>query len=271
MSPLSPFSVPEPWDDVASGYALDAALVMAPFSARALELAPLNAESDVLDVAAGPGTLALQAAARVRSVTAVDFSETMLDELQRAARDVPNLRALRADGQALPFEDAAFDAAFSMFGLMFFPDRSKGFSEMRRVLRPGSVAVVSSWAPAAESPLMRIMFGALRAADPSLPEPVADPLSLDNPERFMAEMQEAGFAEVRVEPHSVDITFEDAETFWLKLTRSSAPLVMMKKRVGPEQWEHQSTLARAYLERELPGSGPHTLSTTALLAVGRKA
>ena len=36
-----------------------------------------------------------------------------------------------------------------MFGLMFFPDRAKGFAELFRVLRPGATAVVSSWAPGA--------------------------------------------------------------------------------------------------------------------------
>jgi SAM-dependent methyltransferase len=35
----------------------------------------------------------------------------------------------------LPFEDSAFDAVVCQFGVMFFPEKSKAFSEARRVLR----------------------------------------------------------------------------------------------------------------------------------------
>lgn len=34
-----------------------------------------------------------------------------------------------------------------MFGLIFFPDRDKGFREMHRVLRPGGRAMARSSAP----------------------------------------------------------------------------------------------------------------------------
>jgi hypothetical protein len=43
--------------------------------------------------------------------------------------------------QDLPFENNRFEAAFSMFGLMFLPDRVKG---LNRVLKPGKMAAVSS-------------------------------------------------------------------------------------------------------------------------------
>jgi len=48
---------------------------------------------------------------------------------------VTGVTAQVADGQALPFADGEFEAAFSMFGLMFFPDRAKGFAELRRTSR----------------------------------------------------------------------------------------------------------------------------------------
>jgi ubiquinone/menaquinone biosynthesis C-methylase UbiE len=76
---------------------------------------------------------------------------------ERAAREgVADIDARVADGCALPFPDASFDAGFSSFGLMFFPDRARGFGELLRVLRPGAQAVVSSWAPMTRVPVLSI-------------------------------------------------------------------------------------------------------------------
>jgi SAM-dependent methyltransferase len=46
------------------------------------------------------------------------------------------------NAEALVLEDASFDAAFCLFGFMFFPDRARAFGELKRVLKPGDHAVV---------------------------------------------------------------------------------------------------------------------------------
>lgn len=46
---------------------------------------PLEKEMSVLDIGSGPGTLAIPVAGKVRSVTAIDFSRTMLDTLEELA------------------------------------------------------------------------------------------------------------------------------------------------------------------------------------------
>ena len=148
-APRSPLATPEPWDLVHQAYVEEHWELFSGLAREALRLVPLTEHSDVLDVAAGPGTLTLQAAPRARRVVAVDFSTRMLEELNRRAREgrLANIETIVADGQALPLPNAAFDAAFSMFGLIFFPDRLQGFRELLRVLRPGGRAVVSSWRP----------------------------------------------------------------------------------------------------------------------------
>jgi ubiquinone/menaquinone biosynthesis C-methylase UbiE len=265
-----PLAIAEPWDLVSTGYSAESDSVMLPFTQRALALVAPSSTAEVLDVATGPGVLALEVAPRVKRVDAVDFSPAMLAQLERKRRalGIENVFAQVADGQALPFADQSFDAAFSMFGLMFFPDRNRGFSELRRTLRPGGVAVVSSWAPVDQSPLMVLMFGALRAADASRPVPQTNLLNLENPAVFVRELELAGFRDVRVEPYTHGVQVESAEQCWEAMTRASAPLVLLKRKLGEQEWARQSRLAKAYVAEQVPS--PRVLTTTAYLGFGRR-
>jgi len=143
---VGPLAKPQSWDIVAEEYAAVTAPFFRNYADAALRKAELTSGARVLDVAAGPGTLSLLAASQGHEVSAVDFAPNMIAQLEQAAC-VQKLKVhcQVADGMALPFADASFDAAFSMFGLMFFPDRIQGFRELYRTLRPGGVAVISSW------------------------------------------------------------------------------------------------------------------------------
>jgi len=267
----SPFAEKGPWDDVAEGYAAEAHWVMAPFSQKALELAELGENAVIADIAAGPGTLSLLAAPDVARVHALDFSEPMLKALAASSKKLglENVEIHVGDGQALPFTDNSFDAAFSMFGLMFFPDRPKGYAELYRVLKPGGVAVVSTWADVTQSSLMMIMFGALAAADPSRAAPKYDPNGQENPEIVAAEMKGAGFADVVVHSPVHEFDAPNATELWDALIKSSAPLVMLRKKLGEAEWAVQSEKARTFIHDEL-AKNPRKLDTKAHLAVGRK-
>ena len=52
-----------------------------------------------------------------------------------------------ADAEALPFEDASFDAVLSTFGVMFTPDQPKAAAELARVCRPGGRIGLANWTP----------------------------------------------------------------------------------------------------------------------------
>ena len=268
--PPGPLAVSGPWDLVSAGYAAESLHVMLPFSQDAIELVRPERSAHVIDVAAGPGTLALELAPRVARIDAVDFAPAMLEKLEEArrARGLDNVFSAWADGQALPFPDASFDAGFSMFGLMFFPDRKQGFRELHRVLKPGAKAVVSSWAPVADSPFMVLMFGALCAADPSRAPPQTNLLSLENPELFAQEMTEAGFRNVEVRRFTHAFQVSDAETYWRGATLGSAPIAVLKQRLGPDEWLRQSELALAYLREQIPS--PREFATTAFLGSGTR-
>ena len=101
----------------------------------------------VLETAAGTGivTRALaKALPRDVEIVATDLNQAMLD-LASGKLQAPNVRWQQADAQALPFDDASFDAVVCQFGVMFFPDKQAGFREALRVLKPGGRFLFNVW------------------------------------------------------------------------------------------------------------------------------
>ncbi len=84
--PASPLATPEPWSLVADAYTAELLPQFELFAADALQLATLPKSPRIVDVATGPGTLALIAAKdHGAHVSAIDFSPTMIANLQRRA------------------------------------------------------------------------------------------------------------------------------------------------------------------------------------------
>ena len=69
----------------------------------------------------------------------------------------------------LPFADGTFDAVVCQFGVMFFPDKSKAFSEARRVLRPGGVFIFNVWDRIKENEFADTVTTALESLFPKDP------------------------------------------------------------------------------------------------------
>src|SRR4051812_21930063 len=59
--------------------------------------------------------------------------------------EVKDVKWQVADALSLPFGDGTFDCVVVQFGVMFYPDRVKGFSETCRVLKPGGAFLFNSW------------------------------------------------------------------------------------------------------------------------------
>src|SRR5215218_3711568 len=106
---------------------------------RAGDLARVGPGTRSLDVACGTGDLAIELASRGGDVVGSDFSPGMLE---RARSKAPGLTWEQADAMALPYPDAAFDAATVGFGARNFSDLPRGLSEMVRVVKPGGRVVI---------------------------------------------------------------------------------------------------------------------------------
>jgi SAM-dependent methyltransferase len=266
-APPSPLATPLPWDLVSTAYEQEIRPRFEAFAADALRRAAPPPGGRIVDVACGPGTLSLLAARTAARVDALDFSAEMLARLRARieADRIANVVVHEGDGQALPFADASFDAGFSMFGLMFFPDRARGFAELARVLRPGARAVVSSWRPFEQIPALVTLFSTLRAQLPHLPFGNAE-MPLSSPERCRAEMS-AAFDAVEVHPVTVADRYPSAEAVYDSIERSMAPLVLLQHRMGEAAWRPIGDALRAAMIAQL-GPGPQEVPLEALLTVG---
>jgi SAM-dependent methyltransferase len=154
----------------------------------------------VLDVAAGTGGLSVSAAEAGAQVLATDKSVAMVARLSERLEPYPNCVARVMDGQALESADGAFDATFSMFGVVNFPDWRLGLRELARVTRRGGHGCVSAWCdPRAAGPV-GFLFEALRATFPDvdLPPPSEGVTLLGSPDSLREEMTAAGFKDVEV-------------------------------------------------------------------------
>jgi SAM-dependent methyltransferase len=264
----SPLSTADPWDLVADGYVAENLESFEDFARQALALVP--AEGDVLDVAAGPGSLTLQAARSAREVHAVDFSAAMLAHLHRraTAAGINNVVTRAADGQALPFPDARFDAAYSMFGLIFFPDRARGLRELARVLRPGKRTLIASWPPSERVPMFAALFGAMKALLPD--SGIGDrPPALGTAPEIRAELGAAGFTAIEVHERDVVTGFATPAQLWRTFSRGGAPAVLLRRRMGEAAFASFSERLVAHLVERL-GPDPRETRLTALLGVGTR-
>lgn len=112
------------------------------------EALDLDTDSRVLDVAAGNGNATLAFARRWCKVTSTDYVDQLLDHGRaRAAAEALDVSFQVADAEALPFQDGAFDAVVSTFGVMFAPNQSKAASELIRVCRSGGKIGLANWTP----------------------------------------------------------------------------------------------------------------------------
>lgn len=264
----SPLASPLPWNLVADGYVSDALPYFQAYSRDALALLDVREGMRVLDVAAGPGTLTLLAAERGARVQALDFSEAMTLHLRRRAQEAGLahlIDATEGDGQKLPFASHAFDVAFSLFGLMFFPDRLAGLRELVRVVRPGGEALVSSWVPFV-GPFAAVM-DSVRALLPGLPVGGGSPV-WGKPEDIISEMTAAGFVDVRVETVVHELVADSFAELWALLLRTNAPMVLLRHRIGEAQWAEVAPKIAERVEKTV-GNGRIVVGRGALFGRGR--
>ncbi len=151
-------------------------LIFEPYAADLVERLRTRSVNRLLEVAAGTGVVTRALASGLTDeveIVATDLNQAMIDQ----ASAVGTKRAVewrQADALQLPFPDGTFDAVVCQFGVMFLPDKVRGFSEARRVLKPGGVFVFNVWDRIAENEFADAVATAVESVFP------------DDPPRFLA-------------------------------------------------------------------------------------
>lgn len=98
----------------------------------------------VLDIACGEGYGAALIADVAASVVGVDISSEAVAHANRAYSDRPNLRFIEGSATRIPIEDASVDLAISFETLEHLAEQNEMLAELRRVLKPHGLLVISS-------------------------------------------------------------------------------------------------------------------------------
>jgi SAM-dependent methyltransferase len=165
----------------------------------------------VLDVGCGPGALVAELVQRVGAdhVSAIDPSEPFV----AAARErFPQVEVLQGSAEALPFDDASFDAALAQLVVHFMSDPVQGVREMRRVTRPGGVLAVSVWDHAGGSGPLSPFWRVVHELEPS----ARDESGLYGSREGQLDqlLRDAGLRDVRETALSARVEYASFEDWW---------------------------------------------------------
>lgn len=193
----------------------------------------------VLDVACGPGSMAVAAACRGATVTGLDISPTLLDAARAQARRAGVvIEWIEYDMLQLPFSGPCFDRVLSAFGCMFAPDPVAMARELHRVCVPGGSVSVLAWDP--ESTIGR--FGPL--ARPYLPPDAKSPAIEEwgRPEQVAQFF--AGLGDVTTSVHSIDIVWPSLDAAVYELTTLVPGWIVIRSLLSDDDWNRLLVEAR---------------------------
>lgn len=166
-----------------------------------------------LDVGCGNGAFSevLSTRCRPAALCGIDPSEAQL-EYARSRESTRQAEFRTADAQALPFEDASFDAAAMALVITFVPDPVKVVSEMARVVKPGGWVASYMWdVPAGGLPYDPILSA---VQELGLAPPFRAPGAVYSFAELQDIWQRAGLGNIETCRIDVPAVFADFDDLW---------------------------------------------------------
>lgn len=173
-----------------------------PYALDISERVNTAAYQNVLELACGTGRVTKHLAACLPDngkLTATDLNSDMLAVAQMMVK-APGIKWMVADAQELSFTGNSFDHVICQFGVMFFPDKAKAFSEAYRVLQPGGTFLFNVWDSLDVNPrsaiIKKVMEDIMGNEAPDFMS--KGPYSFYDKDLIVQLMQQAGFTNIEL-------------------------------------------------------------------------
>ncbi len=153
----------------AEAYAANPNITDPAWAMRLVQAAQPHTQDQVLEIATGPGYVALAFAPVAQEVVGIDLTAAPLAiaEANRQARGLTNVRFEAADANQLPFADGAFDIVVCRLAVHHVAAPERVFQEMVRVCRAGGKVVIEDLLASEQPGRAAYYNGWERLRDPS--------------------------------------------------------------------------------------------------------
>jgi SAM-dependent methyltransferase len=253
----------ERWEGVAAGWAASRerfARDTAPVTAWLLDAAALKPGMTVLEVAAGPGDVGLEAARRVApdgKAIITDGAEAMVEAARARAAElgIENVEVRPMEAEWLDLPAGAVDAILARWGYMLLADPEAALREARRVLRSEGRIALSVWDAPEHNPWLT-RTGAVLVERGHMPAPdraAPGPFALADRGRLEDLLWGAGFADVRTDAVDLTVGAPSLDAWWDHVTRTSPGVAQALPALTPaEHYAVRDAFDAAYAEFTRP-------------------
>ncbi|HTI59936.1 class I SAM-dependent methyltransferase [Mucilaginibacter sp.] len=159
--------------------------------------------SSALEIACGTGRVTRHIRKALAPYAKLVASDLSVDMLAIAKRELNNndIDFRVEDAQDLSFPDNTFDLVVCQFGMMFLPDKPRGFAEVYRVLKPGGKFMYFTWDDTLNIPLFKILINDMIVPNFDGEDTVRffTPFSMYDPDQLRGFLTGAGFRDVKAE------------------------------------------------------------------------
>lgn len=210
-------------------------------------------QGEILEVACGTGvsTEFLRRALKEDvSILATDVSDAMLAVARRKRGNLQNVSYEIADATNLSFGANQFDGVVCQFGVMFFPDKKKGLSEMFRVTKPGGAVAFNVWDSLANNQVIRVAQQVITKYFVDNPPKFLEvPFGFNDVDAISTLMKEVGYTDCKSTVVSGTIDSLSAEHIARGVVTGNPTIVEVQNRATADAEEIIKAVAEAIEER----------------------